>query len=114
MKPLTKGGGLVDFKDNLIFEEYKDKETLSAFSLKKEIKDKYGYVPKDIYAKIINYQIKKYGRALSKCNSAILEFENKGKFEGASHKSRKRSREVMGEKYRTDTLIERHNDNEKL
>ena len=77
MKPLTKGGGLVDFKENIIFEEYKDKILKSSLEFKKEIKKKYNIiVSSDLYTKIINYQIKEYGGSLSYSHSTREFIEN--------------------------------------
>lgn len=67
MKPLTKSGGLVDFKENLIFETYKNRSLQNAGKFKKEIEKKYGLKPSfNLYKKIINYQIKTYGYSLEK------------------------------------------------
>lgn len=87
MKPLTnKSGGLVDFKEKLIFEEYKDKEIWSARAFKKSIIEKYNIVPNDLYVKIINYQIKKYGCALTQLRSSVREYDEHYKFNGVKNK----------------------------
>ena len=104
MKPLTNSGGLVDFKEKLIFEEYKDKEITSASGLKKDIKDKYGFIPKDIYVKIHNYQIKKYGRVLSKYNSVVQEWDKTFKFKSAFPNARKKCNEYQKAKGKTANL----------
>lgn len=65
MKPLTNIGGLVDFKENLIFEEYKNKVIPNANKFKQLIYKKYNIViSNDLHKKICNYQIKKYGSTL--------------------------------------------------
>lgn len=66
MKPLTKGGGLVD---ELIFEAYKNKHLDSSEKFRKEILKNYGFAPSyDLYARIISYQVKKFGSALTGSN----------------------------------------------
>ena len=65
MKPLTNSGGLVDFKENIVFEEYKEKAFKRAKDFRDEVKKHYGFTPSsDLYTKIINYQINKYGDTL--------------------------------------------------
>lgn len=66
MKPLTKGGGLVDFKENIIFEEYKGKAFASVNHFKYVVYRKYKHVASSaLYRKVVNYQIKTYGTALN-------------------------------------------------
>ena len=85
-------GGLVDFKEKIIFEEYKDKAFENSSAFKKEIKDKYNYIASsDLYTRIINYQIKKYGRSISYSNATGVDFvEN---FTQKSPKNRKKGAE---------------------
>lgn len=85
-------GGLVDFKEKIIFEEYKDKAFENSSSFKKEIKDKYNYIASsDLYTRIINYQIKKYGGSLSYSNTIGVAFvEN---FNQKSPKNRRKGAE---------------------
>lgn len=53
------------FKENLLFEELKDTQLRSAKGLWNDIKKKYNYeVSSDLYKKIVNYQIEKYGSPL--------------------------------------------------
>ena len=55
--------GLVD---KLIYEAYKDRAVNGMNYFKKKIKSDYGIIPSsDLYRKIINYQIKKYGKQLN-------------------------------------------------
>lgn len=78
MKPLTKSGGLVDFKENIVFEEYKEKAFKKAKDFRDEVKKHYGFIPSsDLYTKIINYQINKYGTTLIG-GYAIEEINNFG------------------------------------
>lgn len=80
MKPLTKSGGLVDFKENIVFEEYKEKVLKKAKDFRDEVKKQHGFEPSsDLYKRIINYQIKKYGTTLvgSYVIEEIKNFGNK-------------------------------------
>lgn len=66
-KPVKKTGGLVDFKENVIYEKEKDNPIKSAERFRyKCIKD-YGFngSTTDLYRKIVNHQIKKYGKTLT-------------------------------------------------
>lgn len=55
--------GLVD---NLLFEVYKDKKLISSHNFKIDVNKNYGYSPSsDLYTRIVNYQIKKYGKQLT-------------------------------------------------
>lgn len=69
MKPLEKSGGLVDFKENIIFEKEKDLALESSSKFYERIKKIYKYTDirrlSLLYRKIINYQVKKYGSAIS-------------------------------------------------
>ena len=54
--------GLVD---DLIFEAYKDKVLKNSNEFKKTIRLNYGLIPSsDLYRRIINYQVKRYGKQL--------------------------------------------------
>lgn len=55
--------GLVD---KMIYESYKDKCINGTGYFKRKIKQDYGLIPSsDLYRKIVNYQIKKYGKQLT-------------------------------------------------
>jgi hypothetical protein len=55
--------GLVD---KMIYEIYKDKVVNGSCYFKRKVKSDYGYIPSsDLYRKIINYQVKKYGKQLT-------------------------------------------------
>lgn len=72
-RPVEKTGGLVDFKENIVFEEFKDKHMNGINHLKKEVTKRYGFVPSSaLYRKIVNYQIEKYGAPL--CNTNDIEY----------------------------------------
>lgn len=65
MKPLEKSGGLVDFKEKIIFENEKDSPFKSIKEFRAKIFQKYKYTTSsNLYREIINYQILKYGRSL--------------------------------------------------
>ena len=65
MKAITKSEELVDFKEKLIFEEFKDRVFKNTDDFRKQVKIKHNIVVGyDLYTKIQNYQIKKYGRRL--------------------------------------------------
>lgn len=52
--------------DEFLFELYKDKPIYGARRLKKEIKEFYNYnASSDLYARIVNYQIGKYGEMIA-------------------------------------------------
>lgn len=62
-----------DLVEKLIFEAYKDKYIKSSEAFKQLIKKEYGYeVKTELYIKICNYQIKKYGCSLN--NSVGREY----------------------------------------
>lgn len=59
----VNGGDLVE---NLIYMAFKDKYIRSAEAFKQLIKKNYGYTAtSDLYARIVNYQVKRYGISLS-------------------------------------------------
>ena len=61
-----------DLVEQLIFQAYKDKDVRSAVYFKDLIKKEYGYkVSSDLYAKIINYQVNKYGVTLQNLNHSL-------------------------------------------
>lgn len=106
MKALEKSGGLVDFKENIIFEKCKDDEVGSSRLFKAKCKKKYGFEPSnDLYRKIVNYQIKTYGHSLA------FEGKSIAKVSKYNLTMTKRKRELHGfnstNAYRTQTLIER-------
>ena len=52
--------------EEFIFQVYKDKPIYGAKRFKKECKDLYNYKPtSDLYARIVNYQIEKYGEMIA-------------------------------------------------
>ena len=98
-------GGLVDFKENLIFEEWKDQPLHSSVWFRDKMKEKYGITKTtDLYAKIVNYQIKKYGTNL--LHGKNIEFINNIK--STSHKCRKHNSERTKTQYELKKFIERN------
>ena len=68
MKPLEESGGLVDFKENVIFEREKDTAFRSSEYFYDKMEEKYGLTIKqcsELYVRIIKYQVKKYGSNLA-------------------------------------------------
>lgn len=67
MKPLTKSGGLVDFKENIIFQNFKDTAFSSINQFKYLVYKKYHYIAgSDLYRKVVNYQVDTYGTSLNR------------------------------------------------
>lgn len=67
-----------NFKEDYIFEIYKDTHINGAKKFVKEVKDKYNLeVNNELYKKIINYQVNKYGGKLS--YGGYIEFIPKNK-----------------------------------
>lgn len=106
MKPLNKSGGLVDKKEKLIFEAYKNKVIKSADVLRKEIKDNYGFEPSsDLYREILNYQIKKYGSALYLANTSKRDYVQ---YFGVKSTTRRRKHdELCSRNVKQNKMIER-------
>lgn len=54
-----------DLVEELIFNAYKEKNLKNARTFKKEVYDNYKYeASSDLYKRIINYQVNKYGEAI--------------------------------------------------
>lgn len=105
MKSNKTCGGLVDFKENIIFEEYKDTPIGKKKNFKAKCLKKFGIEPSDnLYIRLVNYQIKKYDGQLGygKHIEAISKY---------NLRLTKRQREIRGgntsSAYRTQTLIDR-------
>lgn len=101
MKPLNNSGDLVE---ELIFNAYKDKDVISAKHFKGVIKKDFDYkASSDLYRKIINYQVKKYGVTLTNLN----EREYVKYFGLRSNKLRNKNKEVTSRRTKTERFIER-------
>lgn len=93
--------GLVD---KLIFEAYKDKALISMEKFRYKIKSNFGTIPSsDLYRKIINYQIKKYGKQLD----VSISREYQDYFYKYSRKNREEKGRRNREKFREDRNLER-------
>ena len=76
---ISSGFGKEYFKNSLyeqiVFEDYKDKNLKNITNFKKIVEKEYGFYPSDnLYRKIIKYQISKYGCALNKWISGDLDY----------------------------------------
>ena len=93
-----------DLVEQLIFEAYKDKDVRSALYFKELIKKEYGYkVSYDLYAKIVNYQVEKYGVTLQN-----LEYREHVKWFGLkSTKLRNKNKETACRREMSNRYIER-------
>lgn len=104
MKPLTNSGGLVDFKENLIFEEYKDKVIKNRLKLNQEVYKKFGCeVSSELYKRIVNYQTKKYGEMLSFYGTNEREYIKN--FHNKSQKWRRNHKKLCMEYQREQRLL---------
>lgn len=89
------------FKENLLFEEFKDTPLRSAKGLFNDIKKKYDYEPSsDLYKKIVNYQIEKYGSPLLQRGKIRPNF-------GVKRKDREYRNEWGRLNYHANKVIER-------
>ncbi|MCQ2978235.1 MAG: hypothetical protein MJ245_00360 [Clostridia bacterium] len=96
---------MVDFKEELAFEEYKDKNLFNAKKFKKDIKKKFGFEPDgSLYRKIINYQIKKYGHALE----GSMEVQYIPRIGQKNPKGRRRNVDRASNKQQIESFIERN------
>jgi hypothetical protein len=78
MKPLEKGGGLVDKREQLIFEAYKNRAVPSSRFFRIRIIREYGFEPSsDLYRTLVNYQVKKYGKKLDMAKKPMSKEEAK-------------------------------------
>lgn len=106
MKPLKNSGGLVDKREKLLFEAYKNKVIKNAEVLRKQIKEDYGFEPSsDLYREILNYQVKKYGCALYITNTGERDYVQYFNFK--SPKARKKHTELCSRKVKEQKTINR-------
>ena len=98
-----------DLVEQLIFEVYKDKFIRSSKAFKDEILKSYGYVAStELYKRIMNYQIKRYGRTLQD-----IETREYVKWFGLKSKRlREKGKRVADRKYETRKFLERIEKNE--
>lgn len=103
MKGILKGG-LVDKKEQFIFEAYKKKVLKTCKEFKREIKETFGFEPStDLYTMLTNYQIKRYGSTLEGSNVVELE----PRFSQNKRERRKGREERVAINKATDRFIER-------
>lgn len=81
MRTPVNGGDLVDFKEGIIFESEKDNSIRNIGEFRKRVYKTYDYKGNisGIYRRIINYQIKRYGKTLDKYIEHYSQ-EQKAKF----------------------------------
>lgn len=95
----------MDFKEQAIYEFEKDKAFSGANEFRTRIKEKYGFVPNsNLYRRIINYQIKKYGEPLA--NSKQQDFVLKHNIV-RNAKKRRQEKEYSKEWDRSRRIVER-------
>lgn len=93
-----------DLVEKLIFEAYKDKYIKSSKWFKEEILKNYKYtVSTETYKKILNYQIKKYGRTIQ--DAASTDFINY--FNLKKSQARENHKEIMDRRYKAEKALER-------
>lgn len=104
MKAPVNGGDLVE---QLIFEAFKDKFIKNAEAFKKKIKNDYGYkVSQELYTKIVNYQVKKYGATMP--DTAYREYVKDFKIK--TKKIREKQKDNFMKRYRAKRFFERVED----
>lgn len=100
MKPLEKSGGLVDFKENIIFEKEKDLALESSSKFYERIKKIYKYTDRKrlsiLYRKIVNYQVKAYGSTITDndCHYGVFTADDFKRVLGAA-KSRRNNKKYI-------------------
>lgn len=62
-----------EFEENYIFNKYKDTAFISCKDFRKKVEKYIKIDVRDVYAKIVNYQINTYGETLT-CNSYSAEW----------------------------------------
>ena len=96
---------MVQFKENMIFQMFKDKSIGCAQKFKTEIKKLFDIDnTSDIYRKIVNYQIATYGQQIKSgvTNTYIKNFKSKG----AKQRNYKKERNSLN--FNTNKIIERN------
>lgn len=95
----------MDFKEQAIYEFEKDSSFSGAREFRTKIKSKYGFEPgSELYRRITNYQIKKYGEPLA--NSRVQEYVPKSSILRNS-KKRIQEKDYSREWDRTRRIVER-------
>ena len=98
-----------DFKDQIIFNLEKDNTFYNSKKFYKVVKEKYGKEQdSELYIKVLNYQIKKYGRVLT--SSEFIEGTPK---QSKNFKKRKACKDLAYRRYREMKVIERAEEHER-
>lgn len=98
------------FKEEYLFTQYKDKAIKNATQFKGEIRKKYGVLEVDLtelYRKIVNYQIKKYGKHLIDDGTSDIPYEV---IQKRSHRRRNANRRNRGLRKETEKDKREHNE----
>ena len=93
-----------DLVEEFIFNIYKERELKNISALRKEIYDNYKYeLTYDLYTRIVNYQIDKYGCTIQSKGETnyVRNFLQKGK------RSREYTKEAVSRKEKLNNFIER-------
>jgi len=94
------------FKNQVVLELEKDKAWYNAQQFRTVIEKEYGFVPStEVYLKIVNYQIEKYGTSLQARSGNTPK--------GMSRKKRKSNSERSMRAYEERKVIERAEKNER-
>ena len=101
------------FKEDTIYELEKNNPISSSKWFKKDIKDKYGIVPSgDLYRRIVNYQIKNYGKSVTQSDYALGDYKITRKIPNA--KGRRNNIILLEKNRKLETFIERVERNDKV
>lgn len=112
MKPLTKSGGLVDKREQLIFEAYKNRPLVNCEHFKKEIRDNYGFMPStNLYREIVNYQVKNFGETLDNTTAEPIKYFNQKKY---ILRVRRRIRDVERQRHQRNLERLERNENKQV
>ena len=98
---------MINFKENLIFNMFKDTSVIGAKKFKAKIEKMYSGVDySTIYRKILNYQIEKYGDELRPANGNYHNYIRNFKDKSCGRRNKRCMRNNLN--YETNKLIERN------
>lgn len=83
-----------EFEENFVFEKYKDTSFRSCKHFKKEVMQYRNIDTREVYTKIVNYQIKNYGEALTLSDDPHIPIEKLNFNARTRNKSRKITRGI--------------------
>lgn len=93
-RPVIKTGVLDEFKENIIFENEKNRAFKSSEEFKEIVNEKYKYAASsNLYRRIINYQIKKFGNSL---NSEVYYPTHEDKIKSNDNANKRRYARLKG------------------